>query len=154
MSLAAQSQTPGRVPARSVCPATAEVGPQTALPSIQWRERVPVICPTSQAKRSAANWHDGQITRVGAYQNTRSQEPGHEPVIQCGRCMSALARIPDSNPTSPGVRKVPRGDIGWDAGYLFNKFVSAEWLSCGREAEPFQRYREVPAACQKSSTMC
>jgi hypothetical protein len=42
-----------------------------------------------------------------------SQEPGHEPVIQCGRCMSALARIPDSNPTSREVRKVPPGrDVG------------------------------------------
>jgi hypothetical protein len=34
------------------------------------RGNMPVICPTSQAKRSAANWHDGQITRGGAYGNT------------------------------------------------------------------------------------
>jgi hypothetical protein len=27
------------------------------------REEVPVICPTSQAKMSATNWHDGQISR-------------------------------------------------------------------------------------------
>ena len=40
-----------------------------------------------------------------------SQEPGHEPVIQCGRCMSALARIPDSNPTSREVRKVPISEV-------------------------------------------
>jgi hypothetical protein len=25
-------------------------------------ENVPVICPTSQAKVPATNWHDGQIT--------------------------------------------------------------------------------------------
>jgi hypothetical protein len=25
------------------------------------RGKLPVICPTSQVKRSAANWHDGQI---------------------------------------------------------------------------------------------
>ena len=37
-----------------------------------------------------------------------SQEPGHEPVIQCGRCVSALARIPDPNPISREVRKAAK----------------------------------------------
>jgi hypothetical protein len=26
------------------------------------REQMPVICPTSQAKMPAADWHDGQIS--------------------------------------------------------------------------------------------
>jgi len=28
------------------------------------RGKLPVICPSSQVKRSAAHWHDGQISRV------------------------------------------------------------------------------------------
>jgi hypothetical protein len=48
-----------------------------------------------------------------------SQEPGHEPVIQCGRCMSALARIPDSNPTSREVRKVPISEVAARATFKF-----------------------------------
>ncbi len=40
---------------------------------------MPVICPTSQAKRSAANWHDGQITRGGAYPNTRVKNQDMRP---------------------------------------------------------------------------
>jgi hypothetical protein len=74
------------------------------------RGNMPVICPTSQAKRSAANWHDGQITRRRIPEHW-SQEPRREPVIQCGRCTSASARIPDSRPTSREVRKVTGAQV-------------------------------------------
>ena len=43
------------------------------------RGNMPVICPTSQAKRSAANWHDGQITRGDAYWKTRVKNQGMNP---------------------------------------------------------------------------
>jgi hypothetical protein len=48
------------------------------------RGNMPVICPTSQAKRSAANWHDGQITRVEMLVQAHASEfvmPGLVPGI-------------------------------------------------------------------------
>jgi hypothetical protein len=60
-----------------------------------------------------------------------SQEPAHKPVIQCSRWMFALTRIPDSNPTSREVRKVP--NTGSDPGLFYSlpSYVTsaAHWRS-------------------------
>jgi hypothetical protein len=113
-----QKASPGKGAARLATPRVHRISCPTFCD-----DRETPLMRAEDARKTARDLPDvtsekvcGELARRANHARRRipeheSQEPGQEPVIQCGRCMSALARIPDSNPASREVRKVPNSDV-------------------------------------------
>jgi hypothetical protein len=86
--------------------ASVTIGGNVPLHRGGMRETLVVICPTRQAKRSAAEWHDGQ-TEFARLTTTRVQVGSH--VRQLLRAPTQVAREHSCRPAS---RRSPRNEVG------------------------------------------